>query len=72
MLLDRQASGSSAFPRCFALPTRCSHCGDWLVAPDASEFIEGGEIRHHWACDTCGGESVTLVAISIQSPAKLL
>lgn len=71
MLLDRQASGSSAFPRCFALPTRCRYCGDWLVAPEASEFVEGGEIRHHWTCDACGSDSVTLVAISIQSTAEL-
>ena len=40
--------------RSFTAPMRCPQCGDWMVAPIASEFIEGGEIRHHWECDGCG------------------
>lgn len=65
MQLDRQAE--SALSRCFALPTRCPHCGDWLVAPVASEFVEGGEIRHHWACETCSGQSLTSVSVEAAS-----
>jgi hypothetical protein len=34
-------------------PPLCPLCNDWMVAPIASEFIEGGEIRHMWECDTC-------------------
>lgn len=64
MQLETQASGRSVFSRYFAMPTRCPHCGDWLVAPEATEFVEGGEIRHHWACDTCSGQSLTSVALS--------
>jgi hypothetical protein len=34
-----------------------------MVAPIASEFIEGGEIRHHWECDTCGKPSSTSIPL---------
>lgn len=40
--------------RAFAAPARCPSCGDMLVAPVLTEFVEGDEIRHHWECDTCG------------------
>ena len=40
--------------RAFTAPTRCPHCDDLMVAPVSSEFVEGGEIRHHWECDSCG------------------
>ena len=45
--------------RAFTAPTRCPHCGDLMVAPVSSEFVEGGEIRHHWECNSCGELSST-------------
>jgi hypothetical protein len=54
--------------RAFSAPTRCPHCGDWMVAPVMSEFVEGGEIRHHWECEACGGTSMTsITAIPLTS-----
>jgi hypothetical protein len=50
--------------RAFSAPARCPHCGDWMVAPVLSEFIEGGEIRHHWECDVCGGSSNTSIPLT--------
>lgn len=50
--------------RSFAAPTRCPHCGDWMVAPLVSEFVEGGEIRHHWQCETCGEPSTTAIPVT--------
>jgi DNA-directed RNA polymerase subunit RPC12/RpoP len=50
--------------RSFASPVRCPHCGDWMVAPVVSEFIEGGEIRHTYECDTCGEASSTLIPVT--------
>jgi len=47
--------------RAFASPTRCPLCGDWMVAPVASEFVEGGEIRHLWECDACGESTLTSI-----------
>jgi uncharacterized protein with PIN domain len=50
--------------RAFATPVRCPHCNDVLVAPIASEFVESGEIRHHWECDVCGEPSSTSVPLA--------
>lgn len=44
-------------------PARCPHCGDMLVAPESSEFVDEAEIRHHWACDACGGTSRTSIPV---------
>jgi hypothetical protein len=49
--------------RAFAAPARCPHCDDWMVAPVHSEFVEGGEIRHHWECDACGEYSSTSIPL---------
>jgi len=48
----------------FATPIRCPICGDPMVAPIASEFIESGEIRHHWECDACGEPSSTSIPLT--------
>ena len=50
--------------RTFAAPARCPHCGDLMVAPIHSEFVEGGEIRHHWECESCGVPSSTSIPLS--------
>jgi hypothetical protein len=36
-----------------------------MVAPIHSEFVEGGEIRHHWECDACGGISTTFIPLRV-------
>ena len=51
--------------RDFAAPVRCPNCGDCIVAPLASEFVESGEIRHHWECDACGDLSTTLIPLDV-------
>lgn len=50
--------------RAFAAPIRCSHCGDVMVAPVSSEFVEGGEIRHHWECEFCCQPSSTSIPLT--------
>jgi transposase-like protein len=50
--------------RAFAAPMCCPHCGDVMVAPVSSEFVEGGEIRHHWLCDSCGEPSSTSIQLT--------
>jgi len=50
--------------RAFAEPARCPHCGDLMIAPFMSEFVEGGEIRHHWECDACGQPSSTSIPLT--------
>jgi hypothetical protein len=49
--------------RAFAAPVRCPLCRDWMVAPLVSEFVEGGEIRHHWACESCGEASTSVIPL---------
>lgn len=51
--------------RAFAAPLRCAHCGDVMVAPFMSEFVVGGEIRHHWECDACGESSCTSIELMV-------
>ncbi len=50
--------------RAFAAPAYCPHCGDAMVAPIMSEFVEGGETRHHWECDDCGQYSSTSIPLT--------
>jgi uncharacterized protein with PIN domain len=50
--------------RTFSAPMRCPRCGDWMVAPVSSEFVEGGEIRHHWECDGCGEFSSSSIPLT--------
>lgn len=50
--------------RSFDPPVRCLYCGDRMVAPVASEFVETGEIRHHWQCEICGESSVTAIPLT--------
>ena len=50
--------------RAFATPKSCPHCGDPMVAPFMSAFVEGGEIRHHWECEACGEPSTTTIPLA--------
>jgi hypothetical protein len=34
-----------------------------VVAAQASEFVDTGEIRHHWTCDDCGEVFSTTVTV---------
>jgi hypothetical protein len=61
-MLHCNAANLSAI-RTLATPARCPHCGDWMVAPLVSEFVIGGEIRHHWECDGCGEISTTMIPL---------
>ena len=49
--------------RMFGTALRCTQCGDQLIAPVASEFVDRGEIRHYWGCDSCGMTSCTSIDI---------
>lgn len=50
--------------RAFASSARCPRCNDVLIAPLVSEFVESGEIRHHWACETCGEPSSSTIVLA--------
>lgn len=33
---------------------QCPQCGDWLLAPEWSEYLSERCVRHTWSCDACG------------------
>jgi transcription elongation factor Elf1 len=45
----------------------CSRCGDRLIAPEVSEFVNEEEVRHHWCCGRCGHEFETTVQLSCRA-----
>ena len=56
--------------RAFAAPARCPRCGDWMIAPVSSEFVVGGEIRHHWECDSCGESTSSAIDVAQHDEAR--
>ena len=33
--------------------TNCVRCDNELIAPERSEYRDGGQIRHFWRCSRC-------------------
>jgi hypothetical protein len=56
------ATYSRSNPFFSSLP-HCPACGEAVIAAQASEFIDTGEIRHHWVCDDCGQAFSTTVTL---------
>jgi hypothetical protein len=50
-------------PRGFGM-LACPHCGDILLAPDVSEYMGDGRVRHTWSCDACGHEFQASIEIA--------
>ena len=48
--------------RSFSTLARCPRCNDLLIAPLVSEFVKGGEIRHHWSSPATNRAGITLQA----------
>ena len=53
MQLQKVRSRSADDTPLVASPTCCPNCGDRMVAPETSEFVDSVEIRHHWRCEAC-------------------
>jgi hypothetical protein len=43
----------------------CAQCGEWLLAPDWSEYFNDRCVRHTWACDACGYQFETAVFFAV-------
>jgi rubredoxin len=39
----------------------CPQCGEWLLAPDWSEYFNDRCVRHTWSCQACSYEFETAV-----------
>ena len=68
MRLHTNCGEISVFSARLAAPTCCPFCGDLLVAPETTEFVDICEIRHHWLCEVCGQPSETSVDLFSQPP----
>jgi len=33
---------------------KCAQCGDQLIVPDCSEYVDDYRVRHIWKCEPCG------------------
>lgn len=44
----------------------CPHCADPMIAPSASEFVQGEGIRHRWVCEACGTETETIIPLAVK------
>lgn len=55
------------FPRYFGGPS-CPRCGESLSTAESSEFLSEGRVRHFWACDGCGQQFHTAVALAAPLP----
>lgn len=51
--------------RCFGAP-HCPQCNDMLLAPEKSEFVREGRIRHAWSCESCGHAFTTSVKYGVK------
>jgi ribosomal protein L37AE/L43A len=60
MSLQSATPAVLAFARYFARPS-CPQCGETQLAPERSEFVGEGIVRHTWSCDGCGQEFRTTV-----------
>jgi transposase-like protein len=41
----------------------CIQCGDALIAPDRSKYVNERSIHHHWRCTKCGCNFEMLVQL---------
>ncbi len=42
----------------------CPHCSGLVIAPEASEFVGDGNVRHVWSCESCGQAFETNVRLT--------
>lgn len=47
----------------------CAQCGDHLLLPESSEYLENSSIRHLWECEACGYAFETTIVYSPQTAA---
>ena len=39
----------------------CPQCGEWIMAPDWSEYLDSRCVRHTWSCEACDYQFETAV-----------
>jgi Zn finger protein HypA/HybF involved in hydrogenase expression len=47
---------------------KCESCGQWLMAPERSTYVNKEQITHLWACPQCGNEFKTSIFLTQEVP----
>ena len=42
----------------------CAQCGETILLPEWSEYLDRHRVRHLWECEACGYRFETLVAFA--------
>ena len=63
---------SVPFNRSTRFAAQCTQCGEELVAPQKSEFVNEAEVRHAWGCPSCGYEFFRSVDPKTPMPLELV
>jgi len=54
------------------LTIKCARCGEPLIAPERSEYVDAHRVRHVWKCEPCNYSfSATIAAPKQRQPASL-
>jgi hypothetical protein len=48
--------------------TECAQCGERIVAPEWSEYLDDGRVRHLWVCTACDYQFETTVRFPPRRP----
>jgi transcription elongation factor Elf1 len=47
---------------------KCESCGQWLMAPERSTYVNEGQVSHYWVCPRCGNEFETSIFLGQDAP----
>jgi transcription elongation factor Elf1 len=47
---------------------KCDACGQWLMAPERSTYLNEKEATHLWVCPKCGNKFETSISIGPEVP----
>jgi transcription elongation factor Elf1 len=47
---------------------KCECCGQWLMAPERSTYVNEKQVAHLWVCPKCGHEFETSIFLDQEVP----
>jgi Zn finger protein HypA/HybF involved in hydrogenase expression len=47
---------------------KCESCGQWLMAPERSTYVNEEQVSHLWNCPNCSKEFETTIFLSQEAP----
>jgi transcription elongation factor Elf1 len=46
------------------LSSKCACCGEWLIAPERSTYVNQEQVSNFWVCQKCGNEFETSIYLT--------